>query len=144
MATFTKINGFVEHLAEKVHNLASDELMIAFTNSDPTAALNASTAAAVLATVSEVSYTFASTRVVAQSSSAQTTGTYKLILDDLTVTASGGAIGPFRYVVLYNNTPTSPADPVIGVYDYGSSITVADGETFKFDASAVNGVLTVA
>lgn len=77
------------------------------------------------------------------SSSVQTTGTYKLIITDVVFTASGGSIGPFRYVVLYNDTPTSPADPLIGWYDYGSSISLNAGETFTVDFDASGGVLTL-
>jgi hypothetical protein len=78
------------------------------------------------------------------SASAQSSGTYKLTLADVVFTASGGAIGPFRYAVLYNDTPTSPADPLIGYWDYGSSVTLADGETFTVDFDSSAGVLTLA
>jgi hypothetical protein len=60
---------------------------------------------------------------------------------DVVVTASGGTVGPFRYVVLYNDTPTSPADPLVGWWDYGSAITLADTETFTVDFGA--SILTV-
>jgi hypothetical protein len=69
---------------------------------------------------------------VTTTSSSQTGGTYTLVLQDLVLTASG-AVAPFRYVVLYDNTPTSPADPLVGWWDYGSSITMANGETFTVD-----------
>ena len=141
MATFNKLNGFVEHLAEKVHNLSSDQLRVALTNSAP--ALTA-TADCVLANLTEVSYTNLSSRNLTIGSSAQAGGTYKLVLNDLTLTASGGPVGPFRYVYIYNDTPTSPADPLIGYYDYGSSITLNDTETLTLDFDAVNGVLTLA
>ena len=78
------------------------------------------------------------------SSSSQSSGTYKLVLADSVFTASGGSIGPFRYAVLYNDTPSSPADPLIAWWDYGSSITVLTGETFTWDADASTGVLTIA
>jgi hypothetical protein len=66
------------------------------------------------------------------------------VLDDVTVTASGGSIGPFRYFVLVDDTPTSPADPLIGWWDYGSSITLADGESITVDFDAGTGVLQLA
>lgn len=78
------------------------------------------------------------------SSSAQTTGTYKLTLADVVFTASVGSMAAFRYTDLYNDTPTSPADPLIGWYDYGSSITLLVGETFTIDYDASAGVLTIA
>lgn len=132
MASFSKFNAFVENLAEKVHNLGSDQLVVALTNSAP-AATNS-----VLADLTEISYTNLSSRNITTSSSSQTSGTYSLVLTDLVLTASG-AVGPFRYVVIYNDTPTSPADPLIGWYDYGSSISLANGETFtvNFGATAL-------
>lgn len=147
MATFNKLNGFVEHLAEKVHNFGSDTLALALSNTAPgseSTPPTGATTACVLANVTQISYTNCSSRALTVSSSAQSSGTYKTVVDDLLLTASGGSVGPFRYVYVYNDTPTSPADPLIGYYDYGSSITLADGETFLFDASAVNGLLTVA
>lgn len=147
MASFTKLNGFVEHLAEGVHNLGSDQLVVALSNTAPGAEgtpPTGSTAACILANVTQISYTNCSSRNVTTSASAQSSGTYKLTLSDLTLTASGGTVGPFRYVYLYNDTPSSPADPLIGYYDYGSSITLQDTETFTIDFDGTNGVLTIA
>ena len=76
--------------------------------------------------------------------SLQTAGTYKLTCADVVLTASGGQIGPFRYAVLYNDTPTSPADPLIGWWDYGSPVTLSDTETFTVDFDASAGVMTLA
>ena len=59
-----------------------------------------------------------------------------------TLTAAGGSIGPFRYAVLYNDTPATPLKPLLGAYDYGSAITLADGQQFVIDFNAVSGVLT--
>jgi hypothetical protein len=146
MATFNKLNGFVEHLAEGVHNLGSNQLTVALSNTAPgseSTPPTGATANCILANVTQISYTNLSSRNVTTVSSAQTTGTYKLTLQDLVLTASG-AVGPFRYVYLYNDTPTSPADPLIGYYDYTSSISLANGETFTIDFDDANGVLTIA
>ena len=78
------------------------------------------------------------------STSSHSSGTYKLVLADVVFTASGGTIGALRYAALYNDTPTSPADPLIAWWDYGSSITLLDTETLTWDASASTGVLTIA
>lgn len=140
MATYNKFQAFVEHVAEKVHNLGADALTIALT-----AAASAPVATnSVLADLTQIAYTNLSARVPTISSSAQTTGTYKLTLADLVLTASGGAVAAFRYVVLYNDTPTSPADPLIGWWDYGSALTLADTETLTLDFDATNGVLQIA
>lgn len=140
MANFNKFNAFVEHLAEKVHNLGSDTLKVALTNTAP------SSANSTFSDITEISsgngYTAGGTAATISSSS-QTSGTYKLVLADVVFTASGGSIGPFRYAVLYNDTPTSPADPLIGYWDYGSSVTLADTESFTVDFNASNGVLTL-
>jgi hypothetical protein len=135
MATFNKFNAFVENLAEGVHNLQTGQLVVALTNSAPTASNS------VLADITQITYTNLSTRNITTSTSSQTSGTYKLVLNDLVLTASGGSVGPFRYVVIYNDTPTSPADPLIGYYDYGSSLTLADGETLTIDFDGTNGLL---
>lgn len=147
MASFNKLNGFVEHLAEGVHNLGADTLTVALSNTAPASEATPPTGAAsacVLANVTEISYTNCSARALTVSTSAQSSGTYKLVIGDLTLTASGGSVGPFRYVYLYNDTPTSPADPLIGYYDYGSALTLADGESLAIDFDGTNGVLTLA
>lgn len=135
MASFVKFFPFVEALAEKAHNLGSDQLTIALTNSAPTQSM------AALSEITEISYTNVSSRDITTDTSAQTSGTYKLVLDDLVLTASG-SVGPFRYVVLYNNTAAS--DLLIGYYDYASSITLASGETLTINFDDSNGVLQIA
>lgn len=135
MASFNKFQSFVEKLAEKVHNLGSDQLVVALTNTVP---VNADD---VLTDITQISYTNLSSRNITTTSSAETAGTYKLILTDLVLTATG-AVGPFRYVVIYNDTAAS--DDLVAWFDYGSAITMANGDTFTVDFDAANGVLTVA
>lgn len=145
MATFNKVNDFVKNA---VHNmdLESDQIVVALSNtapasetSDPSADGNG-----ILGNVTQVAYTNLSSRNVTTSSSTQTSGTYKLVLADITLTSSGGSTGPFRYVYIYNDTVTTPADPLIGYYDYGSSLTLNDGDSLTVDFSAANGVLQIA
>jgi hypothetical protein len=141
MATFNKFNQFVEDLAKKVHNLNFDALKVALTNTAP-AASNA-----VFADITEITAQngYAAGGAAATfTSGAQSSGTYKLVLADTTITASGGSFGPFRYVVLYNSTPSSPLKPLIGYYDYGTSITITSGNSFTIDFDGALGVLTLA
>ena len=136
MASFVKIHSFVEALAEKKIDLSGAELTIALTNTAHTSTWDE------LVDLTEISYTNCSTRVVTVSASSQTTGTYKLVLTDLVLTASG-AVGPFRYVYLYDDGSTG--DKLIAYWDYGESITLnnnGDKFTVNFDGSA--GVLTIA
>ena len=144
MAIFVKINDFTEHTAEKVHNLGADQLVIALSNTAPASELSNPTADGngVLANVTQIDYINLSSRNITTSTSAQTGGTYKLVCADLVLTASG-AVGPFRYVYIYNDVPVTPADPLIGLYDYGQSISLANGDTFTIDWDSAQGVLTI-
>ena len=144
MATFNKVNDFV---VNAVHNmdLESDQIKIALTNTAPASETSNPTSDGngIVGNLTEISYTNLSSRNVTTSSSSQTSGVYKLVLADLTMTASGGSVGPFRYVYVFNDTVTSPADPIIGYYDYGSSLTLNDGDSFTVDFSEANGVLQI-
>lgn len=139
MATFTKFQSFVEKLAEKTHNLGSDTLKVMLTLTAPSAS-----ASNVKADLTEITagngYTAGGT-AASIISSGHTTGTYKLVLGDVLFTATG-AVGPFRYVVLYNDTATNK--DLIGFYDYGSSLSLASGDTFNVDFDPSTGVLTIA
>jgi len=135
MATFTKIHSFVENLAEKQIDLSGNGITVALTNTAHTSTWDE------LADLTQVSYTNLSSRVCTVSSSAQTSGTYKLVLADLVLTASG-AVGPFQYIYLYDDNSTG--DKLIAYYDYGSAVTLASGDTFTLDFSADDGVLTIA
>ena len=139
MASFTKVNDFVVNLANAM-DMNADVFKIALSNTDPTSGTDVtSDTNGVLANITEIAYTNLSTRTLTGISSTQTGGTYKLAADDLTLTASGGSVAPFRYVIVYNDTPTDPIDPVVGFYDYGTSITLNDADSFKVDFGA-NGI----
>ena len=127
MATYTKFQQFVEDLAHGVHNFDSNTIKVALSN-----ASNAPSASAdvKLADITTVSVSNLDSVTLTVSSSSQTSGTYKLVLADLTMTASG-TVGPFRYVIIYNDTATN--DPLICFFDYGSEVTLASGDTFKLD-----------
>ena len=131
MASFNKFNQFVEDLAKGVHNFTSDStctVTVALT-----AAANAPVAGnSVLADLTQISYTNLSSRVITGVTCEQSSGTVSFTANDLVLTASG-SVATFRYVVLYNDDPTSPADPLIGWYDYGSNVTLSSGETFTID-----------
>jgi hypothetical protein len=129
MASYIKFNSFVEAVAEKVHNLGSDQLKVALTNTDPTAA--ATNYAGLTSPLATTNLVGATPFNITRTSSSQTSGTYSLVLQDLTLTASGGDVGPFRYVVIYNDTATN--DELIGYYDYGASASITDGNTFTID-----------
>jgi hypothetical protein len=124
MATFNKFNAVAADLPNGAHDLSSDQLVVALTNVAPTAANS------TLSDLTEIAYTNLSSRNITTTSSTQTAGTYSLVLQDLTLTASG-AVAEFRYVVIYNSAPAG--DPLIGWYDYGSGVTLADGESFTID-----------
>ena len=123
MATYDKFQAWAENMVEAA-NLGSDQFVIALSNTAPVATNS------VLANITEITYTNLSSRNVTTTSSSQASGTYTLVLADLVMTATG-AVGPFRYVVLYDDTVAG--DPLVGWWDYGSSITMANAETFTVD-----------
>lgn len=136
MADFQQFYPFVEALAEKQHNLQSDTLRILLTNTQPQAAN------AVKADIAEIAagngYAAGGPQATV-SSSAQTAGTYKLVIADTVISASGGPVGPFRWAVLYNAT----SGGLIGFWDYSTPTTLLDGSTITVDFSESNGVLTL-
>ena len=126
MATYNKFNSFVEAVCEKVHNFSTDVIKVALCN-----AANAPTAAKTkLSELTVVSVANLDNTTPTITSSGQTSGTYSLVLADLTMTASA-AVGPFRYVVLYNDTATN--DELICWFDYGAEITLNAGESLTLD-----------
>lgn len=144
MAAYNKFNVFVEDLMNKIHDLfgspIGDALKLMLVNAPAPVATNS-----VKADLTEIGagngYTAGGAAVSANGTRAG--GTVTLDGDQIVWTAAGGTIGPFRYTVLYNDTPAAPLDPLISWWDYGSSITLNDGETFtvKFNNVAVDGTI---
>jgi hypothetical protein len=133
MATANKFNQFVEDLGKGVHVFGTHQLRVALTNTIPVAAN--SVLADLTAVIPATNLSGGTPFNVTTTSYVDTAGTAALVLVDLTLTATS-SVGPFRYVVLLNDTPTSPADPLILWYDYGSSVTMAAAETFVIDFAA--------
>jgi hypothetical protein len=139
MAVFNKYNQFVEDLANKVHDLlgtagsGADTLKVLLSNTAPNAATHV-----VRADVTEIAagngYTSGGASLA--NVGTRSAGTFTVAATDVTFTAAGGSFPSFRYAIVYNDTPTSPADPLVGWYDYGSSIPLNDTETFTVDFGA--------
>lgn len=134
MAVFNRFNSLVEALAEKKHDLGADQLAVALSATAPVATNS------ILSNITQISYTNLSSRNITTVSSTQTSGVYKLVLQDL-VLAATGAVATFRYIILYNSTAAS--QELLGWYDYGSNVTLANGETFTIDFDSTNGALTI-
>jgi hypothetical protein len=142
MAAFNKFNVFVQDLAYGNHVLKTaggNTLKVCLVNTLPTASLTGYSG--LSGEPANANGYVTGGQVVTVSGSSQTSGTYKLTITDAAWTASGGSIGPFQYAVLYNDTAVGK--PLIGWWDYGSSISLASGETFTVDYDAGNGVLTL-
>ena len=138
MATYNKFQQFVENLCKGVHDFTSDgtcSVTVALTNTIPLVT------EALLTDIAEAVYTNLSSRVITGITAEHTTGTVTLTATDLVLTSSGGTTGPFQWVVIYDDDPTAPADPLIAWWDYGSALTLQDGETLTLDCTT--GICTL-
>lgn len=142
MATYNKFYDYSEQLARGVHNFGSHTFKVALTNTAPVATNT------ILADITQISgtngYTTGGTATTITLS--ETAGTTTVNGTQVVFTAAGGSMGPFRYYVLYNDTATSPADALIAWWDHGSSVTLADTETFtaKFSNATPGAIFTIA
>ncbi len=138
MPSFNKFRCFVQDLGRGVHDLDADVLKVMLTNVAP------DVDDAVKLDITEISagsgYS-AGGGTVANNAYSQASGLAKLTGDDVTFTASGGDIAAWQYAVLYNDTPSSPADPLIGWWDYATPQTITAGNSKTVDFSASSGVL---
>jgi len=136
MAAYNKFQDFVEALGLKEHNLNADDLKVYLSNATPSASGDADKADLAEIT-NENGYT---APVDIQNAMSESGGTATLTAVDVVITASGGTVGPFRYAPIFNDTHTS--DGLIGWWDYGSSITLQDGESITVDFGASVFTLT--
>ena len=143
-ATFTFFHDFSEQVGKAIHDLSAHTFKWALTNTAPTVATDT-----ILANITQIAATggytagagggYAADGVTWTQSSNVTTLTFT----DEVITATGGSVGPFRYVVFYNDSATAPADALIGYLDYGSALTLADTETLTIDQQTSLFTLTV-
>jgi hypothetical protein len=138
MAAYNKFDSFVLDLATKVHNLNSDTLKIALSNTLP---VRTNTILANITQIGAGNGYATGGNTATFSTGAQTTGTYKLVLADVTFTASGGNMNAFQYAVLYNSTAAS--GNLIAWFDYGAALTITNGNSFTVDLDQTGGVFTL-
>lgn len=141
MATYNKYNTFADEISKGGHNLQTATFKVALTNTAPTAASDTVWNTTVAPAPAAANGYTAGGNTITTSSATTTSGTFKLVLADTTFTATSGGIGPFRYAILYNSSASNKS---VGYWDYGSSVTLADTETFTVDFDGTNGVLTIA
>lgn len=134
--SFTKFTSFATEVGLKSHQLNTDTIKAALTN--------------VLPTAGQTVFDPVTNHAAPAAANGYTTGGHdtqnvwsagKMTATDVVITATAGGIGPFRYIVLYNDT--NPTDMLVGWYDYGSSITLNDTETLTIDFDAAAGILTI-
>lgn len=140
MATVTKFQDFSEQLAKGIHQLGTHVFKVVLTNTAPVATNT------VLADLTQIAngngYTTggATTTVTV----AEAAGTTTVQATSVTWTATG-AMGPFRYYALYNDTATSPADALVAFWDHGSAVTLASGDSFeaRFNGTTPGTIFTL-
>lgn len=139
MASYNKFNQFVQDLARGVHNFSTHQLKIMLTNVPPLAANK------VKADITEITagHGYSAGGSLLTITDVINNGIEMILAANLVFTASGGTIGPCRYAVLYNSTPTSPLSPLIAWWDYGSSVTINDTETLTIGFDATNGIMQI-
>ena len=137
MAAYNKFNLFTQDVCRAVYNFnASDTFKVMLTNTAPVATNHLYTDITEIANGG--GYTTGG--ITSAMSDSSSSGTEKVLATNVTWTGSGGGMGPFRYVVIYDDTPTSPEDPLVCWFDYGSSISLNAGDTFTVSFDGTNGL----
>lgn len=139
MSAYNKFQVFSKDLVNGKHNFSSDTFKVLLTNTAP---VNTNAVKGDLTEISAGNGYSAGGPASAMTVSTAS-GVAKITGADATITASGGTIGPFRYAVLYNDTQSSPAKPLVAWWDYGASLTLQDGESIRIDFDDTNGIATV-
>lgn len=139
-SAYFKFFDYVEQLARAVHNWGTHTFKIALTNTAP------NDGQTLLADITQIAATGGYTAGAGGGYTLDTVtltesnGEAKVTIADEVITATGGSVGPFRYLPLYNDTATG--DPLVAYFDYGSALTLADTETLTVDFP-VGGVWTM-
>lgn len=148
MAAFNFVNDFKKDLAEGVHDFSSHAIRLALSNTAPTGESPDPTTSThgLLINVTQIDYTNvsegANPTISTSATSTESGGTYTYTLNaDPTITASGGSVPAFRYIYVYNDGTTAKTNPLIGYWDYGSSLTLNDGDSLTIDVDTTNNVL---
>lgn len=141
MAAFNKFNAFVGNLANGLVNLSSDTFKVALTNTAPVATNSVYSDISANELANGNGYTTGGA-AVGTISDTDTSGTVKFIASGDNVFTATGAMGPFRYAYIYDSSAATKT--LVGWWDYGASITLANGETFTVDLDQVNGILQIA
>ena len=138
MATFNKVNDLSIDIMNRVHNFSTHTFKYGLSNTDPGSESSdpRATGNARMANVTEISYSNVSeNREVSGITLAQVSDDATVDGDEEVLTASGGSVGPFQYVWLFNETAAD--NPIIGYWDYGDELTLNDGETFTITIPTV-------
>lgn len=139
MAAYNKFNSFAKAVLDGEHDFSSDTFKVMLTNTAPV--LTNSVRADLTEIAAGNGYTAGGAATTISIS--MSGGVAKVVGSNVVFTATG-VVGPFQYAVLYNDTPTSPADPLVGWWDYGAPITMENTETMTIAFDATKGILTLA
>ena len=145
MVAFQYINDSVEDFANGVHDLDTDSIEVRLTNTAPGSETNnpLNDGNGLAANLTEIAYTNLSTRSVTFASDGQTAGAYKSFFTDLVLTASGGAVADWRYIYLVNTGTVKKTNPILAMWDAGSTQSMGDGDSRTIDFDGTNGVIQI-